>query len=99
MATATQKLGVVSPTTGRANAAPQPGTLRLLVGDGNRAGDRSTSGGRPGEYRCACGQGLRVFGLGRHQVYFEPGSARLEDPVIARACPQCGGGLPGSNPA
>ena len=52
-----------------------------------------------GEYRCACGQGLHVFGLGRHQVYFEPGRAHLEDPVIAHGCPHCGRGLPGSNPA
>jgi hypothetical protein len=50
------------------------------------------------EYRCTCGQGLHVFGLGRHQVYFEPSSARLQDPVIAHACPHCGRGLPGSNP-
>jgi hypothetical protein len=99
MATATQKLGVVAPITGRANVVREPGTLGLRVNDGNRAGDRFTSGGRPGQYRCACGQSLRVFGLGRHLVYFKPGSARLEDPVIARACPQCGGGLPGSNPA
>jgi hypothetical protein len=57
------------------------------------------SAGYGGEYRCACGQGLHVFGLGRHQVYFEPGSAGLADPVIAHACPHCGLGLPGSNPA
>jgi hypothetical protein len=99
MATATQKLEVVSPITGRASAVREPGRLGLFVNDGKRAGGRSTSGGRSGEYRCACGQRLRVFGLGRHQVYFEPGSAWLEDPVIARVCPQCGGGLPGSNPA
>ena len=99
MATATQQPGGVRPITRRANAVPGSRSLVLLVKDGKRTGDQSRSAGRPGQYRCPCGQGLRVFGLGRHQVYFEPGSARLEDPVIARACPQCGGGLPGSNPA
>jgi hypothetical protein len=50
-----------------------------------------------GEYRCECGHILRVFGLGRHRVYFEPGDARLDNPVMDRACPQCGRGLPGKN--
>jgi hypothetical protein len=99
MATATQKLGVVRPITRRVNAGREPRDLLLLVRNGNRAGDRSASGGRPGEYRCGCGQRLQVFGLGHHQVYFEPGRAWFEDPVIARACPQCGGRLPGNNPA
>jgi hypothetical protein len=48
------------------------------------------------EYRCECGQRLRVSGGGRHRVYFEP-DAGLEDPVINRACPGCGRGLPGKN--
>jgi hypothetical protein len=90
MATAPPKLRVVRATTSRAHAAPERSALELLVKD---------DGGSGGEYRCACGQGLQVFGLGRHQVYFEPGSAGLQDPVIAHACPRCGRGLPRSNPA
>jgi hypothetical protein len=90
MATAPPKLRAVRDTTPRADAVPERSALELLVRD---------DGGSGGGYRCACGQGLQVFGLGRHQVYFEPGSARLQDPVIARACPRCGRGLPRCNPA
>lgn len=50
-----------------------------------------------GTYRCECGHTLRVFGGGRHRVYFEPGSTALDDPVMTRACPGCGRGLPGKN--
>ena len=49
------------------------------------------------EHRCECGHVLRVFGGGRHQVYFEPGDERLDDPVMNGACPGCGRGLPGKN--
>jgi hypothetical protein len=49
------------------------------------------------EYRCECGHVLRVFGGGRHRVYFELTNARLDDPVMDRACPECGCGLPGKN--
>jgi ribosomal protein S27AE len=50
------------------------------------------------EYRCPeCGHALRVFGVGRHRVYFEFGDARLDDPVMNRVCPRCGHGLPGKN--
>ncbi len=52
---------------------------------------------RSGEYHCACGHALRVFGVGRHRIYFEAGSARLDAPVMNRACSQCGRGLPGMN--
>lgn len=52
---------------------------------------------RRGEYRCECGHVLRVFGGGRHRVYFELGDATLDKPVMDRACPQCGRGLPGKN--
>jgi hypothetical protein len=52
---------------------------------------------RRGEYRCECGHVLRVFGGGRHRVYFEPGNARLDDPVMNGRCGQCGRGLPGKN--
>jgi hypothetical protein len=50
-----------------------------------------------GEYRCECGHVLRVSGGGRHRVYFELTDARLDNPVMDRACPQCGHGLPGKN--
>jgi hypothetical protein len=48
-------------------------------------------------YRCDCGQVLRVSGGGRHRVYFDPGNAALDDPVMNRVCPACGAGLPGKN--
>jgi hypothetical protein len=84
MATATQKVRIARHATRLANAVPQ-----LFPG-------AAADDGR-GEYRCTCGYRLRVFGLGRHHVYFEPGSSRLADPLIAHTCPQCGRGLPGSN--
>ncbi len=46
-------------------------------------------------YRCECGCVLRIFGGGRHRVYFELDNHRLDDPVMNGACPQCGRGLPG----
>jgi hypothetical protein len=52
---------------------------------------------RPGEYRCECGHVLRVFGGGRHRLYFEPENARLDDPVMSGVCPECGRGLPGKH--
>ena len=45
-----------------------------------------------------CGHVLRVSGLGRHRVYFELEDERSEDPVMNRACPQCGHSLLGKNP-
>jgi hypothetical protein len=48
-----------------------------------------------GEYRCECGHMLRVFGGGRHRVFFEPESTRFDHPVMNRACPSCGRRLPG----
>jgi hypothetical protein len=48
-------------------------------------------------YRCDCGHVLRVFGGGRHRVYFELGDLRSDDPVMSRVCPACGRGLPGKN--
>jgi hypothetical protein len=46
-----------------------------------------------GEYHCDCGHTLRVFGLGRHRLYYEPGDAQLNNPVMNRSCPECGRGL------
>ena len=49
-------------------------------------------------YLCPCGHRLRVSGVGRHRVYFEPGPAGAEEAVMDRRCPACGLGLPGKNP-
>ena len=54
---------------------------------------------RAAQYRCECGHVLRVFGLGRHRVYFEPADARLHDPVMNHVCPECGRELRGQNAA
>jgi hypothetical protein len=40
-------------------------------------------------YRCACGSTLRVFGLGRHRVYFQRDETAAEDAVLNRGCPAC----------
>ena len=48
-------------------------------------------------YRCECGHVLRVFGGGRHRVYFELGNTGLDDPVMNRVCPECEHDLPGKN--
>ena len=50
-------------------------------------------------YGCdECGHVLRVSGLGRHRVFFEPGDERSEGPIMNRVCSACGHGLPGKNP-
>lgn len=48
-------------------------------------------------YHCECGRALRVFGGGRHRLYFECDDPRFDTPVMDGACPQCGLGLPGKN--
>lgn len=51
-------------------------------------------------YSCPeCAHALRVFGCGRHRIYFETTDERLVDPVMDGACPVCGHGLPGRNGA
>jgi hypothetical protein len=50
-----------------------------------------------GTYRCESGHPLRVFGGGRHGVYFELGNTALDNPVMNRVCPDCRRGLPGKN--
>jgi hypothetical protein len=52
---------------------------------------------RESAYRCECGHVLRVFGGGRHRVYFELRDERLDDPVMNRICPACERGLPGKD--
>lgn len=58
---------------------------------------RSEQTDRRPAYRCECGHVLKVFGGGRHRVYFELGDSRFDDPVMNRVCPACGRGLPGKN--
>ena len=49
-------------------------------------------------YGCPeCEHGLRVFGRGRHRVYFQLADDRLDEPVMNRVCPGCGCGLPGKS--
>ncbi len=49
-----------------------------------------------GRYACVeCGHLMRVFGGGRHRVYFEPDNTALDDPIMDGKCPECGHGLPG----
>ena len=48
--------------------------------------------------RCTCGHPLRVFGGGRHRIYFEL-EASPENPVVNGVCPACGRGLPGKSPS
>jgi hypothetical protein len=43
---------------------------------------------QPDTYRCACGQGFRVTGSGRHRVYWLEGAAQ-DDPVLSQHCPAC----------
>jgi hypothetical protein len=50
-------------------------------------------------YGCACRNTLRVFGLGRHRVYFQRDEAGSEDAVLNRVCPDCQRVLPGKNTA
>ena len=44
-------------------------------------------------FTCACGQGFRVSGAGRHRIYWTEG-ADASDPVLAPACPSCERPLP-----
>jgi predicted RNA-binding Zn-ribbon protein involved in translation (DUF1610 family) len=54
----------------------------------------------PRTYDCPeCGHELRVFGRGRHRIYFEPDGEHLDAPVMDSACPQCGHALPGKTGA
>jgi hypothetical protein len=53
------------------------------------------AGQNAADYVCACGHPLRVFGGGRHRVYFERDNLALDSPVMNGVCPVCGRGLPG----
>jgi predicted RNA-binding Zn-ribbon protein involved in translation (DUF1610 family) len=49
-------------------------------------------------YRCAaCGHELRVFGGGRHRIYFPVENLRLDDPIMTHCCPDCGRSLPSTD--
>lgn len=49
-------------------------------------------------FGCACGHKLEVHGRDRHRRYYELDDAAHRKPVMRRACPACGRGLPGKNP-
>ena len=90
MATATQMGRTAGYGTGQVEASPEYAVV---------SGEPPVTAGseRRDQYRCECGHVLRVFGGGRHRVYFLLTDATLENPVMDRACPQCGRGLPGKN--
>ncbi len=73
-------------------------TSATLIAPPERIAPSAKPDRRP-TYSCPqCGHVLRVSGVGRHRVYFEPGDERADDPVMNRVCPECGLGLPGKNP-
>ena len=49
-------------------------------------------------YGCTCGHELQVYGRDRHRRYYELDDTTHLSPVMTRACPTCGRGLPGKNP-
>jgi ribosomal protein S27AE len=72
-------------------------TSGTLIAPPERAVPAAKPDSRP-TYTCPeCGRVLRVFGLGRHRVYFELDDERADHPVMDRVCPECGYGLPGKN--
>ena len=51
-------------------------------------------------YDCPrCSHELRVFGRGRHRIYFELDAEQLNAPMMDNACPECGHALPGKTGA
>lgn len=50
------------------------------------------------KYKCPCGHELRVFGSGRHRIYFELSDVALHQPVMSGVCPGCREPLPGKRP-
>lgn len=77
------------------------GSLAIGVpdGDGEQPDRIGAELARGHSYTCECGRVLRVFGGGRHQVYFELRDALLDNPVMDGACPACEQALPGKNAA
>ncbi len=49
-------------------------------------------------HTCTCGHELQMHGRDRHRRYYELDDAAHSGPVMTRACPMCGHGLPGKNP-
>jgi ribosomal protein S27AE len=71
--------------------------MATLIASPQRPAPSGTAAPRTTHFCPECGHALRVSGLGRHRVYFELGDDRSFDPVMNRACPACGHGLPGKN--
>jgi endogenous inhibitor of DNA gyrase (YacG/DUF329 family) len=69
----------------------------VLIAPTERSAPAATPNSGP-TYSCPeCGHLLRVSGLGRHRVYFQLDDDRSDDPVMNRACPECGRPLPTQN--
>jgi hypothetical protein len=75
-------------------------TSGTLIAPPEQLAPSSSTPGETPTYSCPnCGHVLRVSGIGRHRVYFEPTDELLNDPVMNRVCPVCWHPLPGKNPA
>jgi len=95
MATATMRSRAAGQLPRSPETACETETMPLVSfqDDGGRRLD-------PRVYTCPeCWHVLRVSGVGRHRIYFERDEDRSVDPVMNGACPGCGRGLPGKNPA
>jgi hypothetical protein len=75
---------VTSPKTSRSATADHLDSSQVL--------DSPSKG--HGVYRCECGHEERVFGGGRHRIYFPVESVQLDDPIMDRSCSVCGRILP-----
>jgi hypothetical protein len=101
MATATKQARTRTPASRDALLTlGQESDEKMTSGTLTAPPERAAAPGQPEQrrtYRCRCGHVLRVFGGGRHRVYFELGNAWPDTPVMNRVCPACGDGLPGKN--
>jgi hypothetical protein len=91
---------VLSKTRGSPVDSAAPGVIPERGPDATPTGTETPSAklDARASYTCPqCEHVLRVVGLGRHRVYFEPTDQLLDNPVMDRACPTCGLGLPGKN--
>ena len=54
----------------------------------SRPATTGAGGSERREWRCLCGQELRVAGDGRHRVFWLADAA-LDDPILGDLCPSC----------